>query len=354
MLQSISGGRFTLGMGAGYATSEHDAIGVPLPRSLSASTASRKPSPSCEPCCAATRSRWKGGTTACPSIGCGRRQRHRCRSSWVAEAIASSRSAARHADVVGFTGFSVRRSGPSLTHFSAEGLDRRRAHVRAMAGNRVDTLRFQVLVQQVTISDDREAAGAALVAQWAEDGARSPWTRSSSARSSSSGHRARSPPRCQRRLRAMGHRDLDDLQRAPRRPAARGSGGGRRGAGGDATALTWHPGRMSPFAARVARARARLAEVGVDAVLLSVGPDLPVPHRVRGHAPRAAHHAGAAGRRRGHPRGAAARGATRRRATRRVRAPLVGRDRRPDRDRRRAGRRGERASPSATAPGRGS
>ena len=32
---------------------------------------------------------------------------------------------------------------------------------------------------------------------------------------------------------------------------------------------------MSPFAARVGRARARLAEVGVDAVLLSVGPDLP-------------------------------------------------------------------------------
>ena len=62
-----------------------------------------------------------------------------------------------------------------------------------MAGDRVDTLRFQVLVQQVTISDDREAAGAALVAQWAEDGAPSPWTRSSSARSSSSGHRARSP-----------------------------------------------------------------------------------------------------------------------------------------------------------------
>src|SRR5688572_22611786 len=32
---------------------------------------------------------------------------------------------------------------------------------------------------------------------------------------------------------------------------------------------------MSPFAARMARARARLADLDLDAVLLSVGPDLP-------------------------------------------------------------------------------
>ena len=75
MLQSISSGRFTLGIGSGYATSEHDAIGVPLPavaerldrleeavavlRALLARRA---------------RSRRTGVTTACQSIGCGRHQ----------------------------------------------------------------------------------------------------------------------------------------------------------------------------------------------------------------------------------------------------------------------------------------
>ena len=81
-----------------------------------------------------------------------------------------------------------------------------------------------------------------------------------------------------------------------------------------------------------------MAELGVDAVLLSVGPGPAVPHRVRGDAARAAHDARAARRRRRHARGAPARGAPRRRAPRRVRAALVGRDRRPDRHRRRAGR----------------
>ena len=98
------------------------------------------------------------------------------------------------------------------------------------------------------------------------------------------------------------------------------------------------------FEGRVTRVRARLAELGVDAVLLSVGPDLPyltgyeaMPLErltmlvlpADGDATLVV---------------PAPRGAAGRRATRRVRAALVGRDRRPDRHRRRAGRRGGRVA----------
>ena len=71
-----------------------------------------------------------------------------------------------------------------------------------------------------------------------------------------------------------------------------------------------HPDRgLSVHADRLARARARMREVGVDVLLLSTGADLPVPHRLRGDAARAADHAGGAGRRR--------RGARRARGSRR-------------------------------------
>src|SRR3546814_6680863 len=44
-----------------------------------------------------------------------------------------------------------------------------------------------------------------------------------------------------------------------------------------ALVVGWHPGGMgqSLFADRVDRVRGRMAELGLDAVLLSVGPDLP-------------------------------------------------------------------------------
>jgi len=170
MLQSISGGRFTLGMGSGYAASEHDAIGLPLPpvaerldRLEEAVTALRA---LLHGEAVTTEGRhyrfsdhrvWPTTTTPVPILVGGGSPR-------------LLEIAARHADVVGFTGFSVRRSGPHLTHFSTEGLDQRWQHVRAMAGDRADDLRGQVLVQQVTITDDREAAAAALAEQWSREG----------------------------------------------------------------------------------------------------------------------------------------------------------------------------------------
>ena len=68
---------------------------------------------------------------------------------------------------------------------------------------------------------------------------------------------------------------------------------------------------------RIGRVRARMDELGVDVMLLSIGADLPVPHGLRGDAARTAHDAGPAARRRRHARRAAPRSAARRRAARR-------------------------------------
>ena len=97
-------------------------------------------------------------------------------------------------------------------------------------------------------------------------------------------------------------------------------------------------GRMSSsiYLDRLDRVRTAMAEQGVD-VLLRVGRPRPaVPHGLRGDAPGAADDARRAARRRRHAGDPAARGAACRRAARRVRAAPVGRDRGPDRDRRRA------------------
>ena len=108
--------------------------------------------------------------------------------------------------------------------------------------------------------------------------------------------------------------------------------------------------RAAPIASS-AVPRRRWPSQGVD-VRPAVGRPRPaVPHRLRGHAARAAHDAGAAPRRRRHAGRAPARGAAGGRAARRVRPPAVGRDRGPDRDRRRAGQGRRRSPPSATTPG---
>ena len=98
----------------------------------------------------------------------------------------------------------------------------------------------------------------------------------------------------------------------------------------------------APYDGRHARrachpGRARMDEVGVDVLLLSRRPGPALPDRLRGDAAGAADHAGAAPRRRRHPRGPSAGGATGDRAPRRVRPAALGRDRGPGRHRRRPG-----------------
>jgi probable F420-dependent oxidoreductase len=65
--------------------------------------------------------------------------------------------AAEHADIVSFTGFSPDREGANIrTHFSRPGLADRVAHVRRHAAGRATTPELNVLLQQLTITDDRE------------------------------------------------------------------------------------------------------------------------------------------------------------------------------------------------------
>jgi probable F420-dependent oxidoreductase len=73
--------------------------------------------------------------------------------------------AAEHADIVSFTGFSPDRQGVNMrTHFSRPGLADRVAHVRKHAAGRPAVPELNVLLQQVTITDDREYL-AQLIAQ---------------------------------------------------------------------------------------------------------------------------------------------------------------------------------------------
>ena len=65
--------------------------------------------------------------------------------------------AAEHADIVSFTGFSPDRDGVNVrTHFSRPGLADRVAHVRRHAAGRATTPELNVLLQGLTITDDRE------------------------------------------------------------------------------------------------------------------------------------------------------------------------------------------------------
>ena len=79
-------------------------------------------------------------------------------------------AAARRADIVGLTGFSAKASTPHLTHFSSRGAADRIAHVRAHAGDRFADIEFGALVQRLVVTDDREAAGRAVVSEVEEAG----------------------------------------------------------------------------------------------------------------------------------------------------------------------------------------
>jgi probable F420-dependent oxidoreductase len=74
------------------------------------------------------------------------------------------RTAARLADIVGFTGFSQVEGQPAVnpTHFTDEGLSEQIAWVRSAAPDRFDQLELTTLVQGITITNDRRGAAAEL------------------------------------------------------------------------------------------------------------------------------------------------------------------------------------------------
>ncbi len=78
--------------------------------------------------------------------------------------------AAREADIVGLTGIAFRRGGkePDVSDFRASVVDERVRLVREKAGERVERLELNALVQRVIVTDDRRKAAEELAAgRWA-------------------------------------------------------------------------------------------------------------------------------------------------------------------------------------------
>jgi probable F420-dependent oxidoreductase len=164
MLADLSGGRYELGIGAGHAKAEWDAVGLAF--DAPGARVGRL-----EEAVVVLR-RLLDGEEVDVDGAHYRLQGHRC---WPVPAqrvpilVGGNgdrvlRLAARHADHVGFTGFGLAPDGrPSLTHFSSEGLAERVAFVRAAAAGRA--VRTQALVQRVVVTPDRRAAAEAIAAE---------------------------------------------------------------------------------------------------------------------------------------------------------------------------------------------
>ena len=77
--------------------------------------------------------------------------------------------AARHADIVGLTGFSMTPQGPEMSHLTVPAIGERIAHVRDQAGPRADTLEFNALVQHVDATGDRRGAARRVAEELSAD-----------------------------------------------------------------------------------------------------------------------------------------------------------------------------------------
>lgn len=168
-LCELSGGRFTLGIGAGHAEDEHDAIGQPLPPPVE--RVGRL-----EEAVVALRGLLAGETvtTAGPSLHLTDVTASPVPSHPIPLLIGGGsravlRVAARHADIVGLTGFSHVDGASKLTHFTAGAVAERMAFVRDLPRERAEPLRFQALVQVLRVTSDRRAAAEALVAEWGSE-----------------------------------------------------------------------------------------------------------------------------------------------------------------------------------------
>lgn len=70
--------------------------------------------------------------------------------------------AARRADIIGLTGFSMTPEGPNLSHLAVPAIGERIAYVREQAGARADGLEFNALVQHCEATGDRRAVARTL------------------------------------------------------------------------------------------------------------------------------------------------------------------------------------------------
>ena len=253
----VSDGRVRLGLGAGHASDEHHAIGLPLPPPA---TRVERLAES-----VAVIRRLLAGeivSTDGPHYRLDRHQVVPVPSRPVPLLVGGGsrsvlRVAAEQADVVGFTGFSHVAGAPKLTHFTAAGLADRVALVREMAGERSSGLELQALVQVVAICADREAQPRAGIRRRdrgpvVDEGARI-------ASSSCSATPDEIAAQLVERADPFGDPNVDHVQRPGGRSTSGGAGRGRRrgrctAEAGLGTCL-WGDERLSPFADRVDRVR---------------------------------------------------------------------------------------------------
>ncbi|HEV7981033.1 LLM class F420-dependent oxidoreductase [Amycolatopsis sp.] len=73
--------------------------------------------------------------------------------------------AAEHADIIGFTGAAPGKDGQQATMADAEGILERVEFVRGLLGARVSEVELNILVHQLVVTDDRQAALAEIQAK---------------------------------------------------------------------------------------------------------------------------------------------------------------------------------------------
>jgi hypothetical protein len=78
--------------------------------------------------------------------------------------------AAQEADIVGLTGFTLRRGGtePDVAGWRAAGIEERMQLIREAAGDRYDRLELNALVQRVVVTDHRRHAAEELALRWTQ------------------------------------------------------------------------------------------------------------------------------------------------------------------------------------------
>ncbi len=168
-LDLLSGGRFELGIGAGWAVEEYRSAGIPMDR---ASVRIAR----MEEAVTVLRRLFAGETLTHEGEHYRLRDHRLVPEPPQGEALPIHvggngdkllAAAARQADIVGVSPYSMGRTGPEPTHFGREALSERIAHVRRHRGD-LPAPEINVPVQRVLVTDDREGELAALAERMAD------------------------------------------------------------------------------------------------------------------------------------------------------------------------------------------
>ena len=152
-IDGVSGGRFELGLGAGYVRSEFDALGIPFGTASERLDRLERFLERLDGFLADPDLRPRPDQRPVPIFLGGNGNR-------------MLRIAVQHAGIVGFSGTTVDADG-RLTLIGGDDFADRVGYARAAAGARADEIEWNALVQVVAITDDREEAGERLRESWA-------------------------------------------------------------------------------------------------------------------------------------------------------------------------------------------